>query len=46
MDTCVVGTDSTDRMDAAGHRLTELADPDQLATGRSALVGNRLEGRR
>ncbi|WP_079167990.1 hypothetical protein [Streptomyces colonosanans] len=42
----VTGMDSPDRMDAAVHALTELADPDQLATGRSPLAGNRLDGRR
>ncbi|WP_329568719.1 hypothetical protein [Streptomyces sp. NBC_01361] len=44
--TWVTGIDSPDRMDAAVHALTELADPDQLATGRTPLADNRLEGRR
>ena len=46
MVTWVTGMDSPDRMDAAVHALTELADPNQLATGHSPLADNRLEGRR
>ena len=46
MVTWVVGMDSPDRMDAAVHALTELADPNQLATASSPLADNRLEGRR
>ncbi|MFC1420061.1 terminase large subunit domain-containing protein [Streptacidiphilus cavernicola] len=46
MVTWVPGMDSPDRMDAAVHALTELADPDQLATGRTGIADERLAGRR
>ncbi|WP_229898635.1 terminase large subunit domain-containing protein [Streptomyces finlayi] len=46
MVTWVAGMDSPDRMDAAVHALTELADPDQLDTGISNLNDRRLSGRR
>jgi hypothetical protein len=46
MVTWVAGMDSPDRMDAAVHALTELADPNQLAAASSPLADNRLEGRR
>ncbi|MGW2051836.1 hypothetical protein ACWCPF_42930 [Streptomyces sp. NPDC001858] len=46
MVTWVVGMDSPDRMDAAVHGLTELADPDQLAAVAGHLHDDRLGGRR
>lgn len=46
MVTWVVGMDSPDRMDAAVHGLTELADPDQLATVAGHIHDDRLGGRR
>ncbi|MQY11434.1 hypothetical protein SRB5_15520 [Streptomyces sp. RB5] len=46
MVTWITGMDSPDRMDAAVHALTELADPNQLAAAQSPLSDNRLEGRR
>ncbi|MET7936050.1 hypothetical protein [Streptomyces sp. NPDC005322] len=45
MVTWATGVGSPDRTDAAVHALTELAGADQLATGRSPLADNRLEGR-
>ncbi|MFB7571811.1 MULTISPECIES: terminase large subunit domain-containing protein [unclassified Streptomyces] len=46
MVTWVVGMDSPDRMDAAVHGLTELADPDQLAAVAGHIHDDRLGGRR
>lgn len=46
MATWVVGMDSPDRMDAAVHGLTELADPDQLAAVAGHIHDDRLGGRR
>ncbi|GAA3371253.1 phage terminase large subunit [Streptomyces sannanensis] len=46
MVTWVAGMDSPDRMDAAVHALTELADPDQLDTGLHTGADHRLHGRR
>jgi hypothetical protein len=46
MATWVAGMDSPDRMDAAVHALTELADPDQLATSAANQNDDRLVGRR
>ncbi|GAA3002510.1 phage terminase large subunit [Kitasatospora albolonga] len=46
MVTWVAGMDSPDRMDAAVHGLTELADPDQLAMLPKGLDDARLDGRR
>ncbi len=46
MATWVAGMDSPDRMDAAVHALTELADPDQLAVGANHTDDSRLTGRR
>lgn len=43
MVTWVAGMDSPDRMDAAVHALTELADPDQLATGIGTTTDKRLD---
>jgi hypothetical protein len=37
---------SPNRMDAAVHAMTELADPNQLAASTSSLDDNRLDGRR
>ncbi|MGW2397255.1 hypothetical protein ACWCYY_11950 [Kitasatospora sp. NPDC001664] len=44
--TWVAGMDSPDRMDAAVHSLTELADPDQLVMLPKGLDDARLDGRR
>ncbi|MER5639408.1 terminase family protein [Kitasatospora sp. NPDC002227] len=46
MVTWVAGMDSPDRMDAAVHGLTELADPDQLAMLPNGMDDGRLDGRR
>lgn len=46
MVTWVEGMDSPDRMDAAVHGLTELADPDQLDTLPPGSRDDRFEGRR
>lgn len=46
MVTWVAGMDSPDRMDAAVHAMTELADPNQLAAASGTLDDNRLDGRR
>jgi phage terminase large subunit-like protein len=46
MVTWVAGMDSPDRMDAAVHGLTELADPNLLDTGVTGLSDARLGGRR
>lgn len=46
MVTWVAGMDSPDRMDAAVHGLTELADPDQISTLPSSIEDDRLDGRR
>jgi hypothetical protein len=46
MVTWIPGMDSPDRMDAAVHALTELADPASAATGTSHYADNRLGGRR
>lgn len=46
MGTWVAGMDSPDRMDAAVHAMTELADPNQLAAVTGTLDDNRLHGRR
>ncbi|MGD6741698.1 hypothetical protein ACOKM3_07640 [Streptomyces sp. BH106] len=46
MVTWLVGKDSPDRMDAAVHAFTELADPDQLDTGITTARDNRLTGHR
>lgn len=46
MVTWVAGMDSPDRMDAAVHAMTELADPNQLAATAGSLDDNRLDGRR
>ncbi|TKA04846.1 terminase, large subunit [Actinacidiphila oryziradicis] len=46
MATWVVGMDSPDRMDAAVHGLTELADPEQLAAVAGHIHDDRLGGRR
>ncbi|MFC8468916.1 terminase, large subunit, partial [Streptomyces sp. NPDC057250] len=46
MVTWVEGMDSPDRMDAAVHGLTELADPDQLDTLPPGSDDDRFEGRR
>ncbi len=46
MVTWVAGMDSPDRMDAAVHGLTELADPDQLAMLPEGMDDGRLDGRR
>lgn len=44
MVTWVEGMDSPDRMDAAVHGLTELADPDQLDTLPSDIDDHRFDG--
>ncbi|WP_307839606.1 terminase large subunit domain-containing protein [Streptomyces sp. MBT49] len=46
MVTWIAGMDSPDRMDAAVHALTELADPNQLDTGIYRGRDERLAGRR
>lgn len=46
MVTWVEGMDSPDRMDAAVHGLTELADPDQLDTLPTDTDDDRFDGRR
>ncbi|MGW3557712.1 hypothetical protein ACWDNT_10135 [Streptomyces sp. NPDC000963] len=46
MVTWVEGVDSPDRMDAAAHGLTELADPDQLETLPPSSTDDRFDGRR
>ncbi|WP_435651839.1 hypothetical protein [Kitasatospora purpeofusca] len=46
MVTWVATMDSPDRMDAAVHGLTELADPDQLAALAGGALDGRLTGRR
>jgi hypothetical protein len=46
MVTWVAGLDSPDRMDAAVHLLTELADPAQEGLGTQHYADNRLRGRR
>ncbi|WP_328403907.1 terminase family protein [Streptomyces sp. NBC_00390] len=46
MVTWVEGMDSPDRMDAAVHGLTELADPDQLETLPAGTHDERFDGRR
>lgn len=46
MVTWIPGMDSPDRMDAAVHALTELADPAAAAVGTSAYTDRRLAGRR
>lgn len=46
MVTWVEGMDSPDRMDAAVHGLTELADPDQLDTLPTDIDDDRFDGRR
>jgi len=46
MVTWVAGMDSPDRMDAAVHALTELADPDQLSGGLVPVADGRFGGRR
>jgi hypothetical protein len=46
MVTWVPGLNSPDRMDAAVHALTELANPGAAATGSSSYADHRLSGRR
>ncbi|MEU5435424.1 terminase family protein [Streptomyces sp. NPDC020719] len=46
MVTWVAGMDSPDRMDAAVHALTQLADPQQASIGVSSYADSRLTGRR
>ncbi|CQR59286.1 terminase large subunit domain-containing protein [Streptomyces leeuwenhoekii] len=46
MVTWVPGMDSPDRMDAAVHALTELADPTQAGLGSQQYTDQRLRGRR
>ncbi|MEU7576779.1 terminase family protein [Streptomyces sp. NPDC041068] len=46
MVTWVAGMDSPDRMDAAVHGLTQLADPQQASAGATAYSDRRLGGRR
>lgn len=46
MATWVAGMDSPDRMDAAVHALTELADPSAQGLGQGAYDDGRLSGRR
>ncbi|MDX3232876.1 terminase large subunit domain-containing protein [Streptomyces sp. ME19-01-6] len=46
MVTWVPGLDSPDRMDAAVHALTELANPAAAATGSTSYADHRLSGRR
>ncbi|MFF3547057.1 terminase large subunit domain-containing protein [Streptomyces platensis] len=46
MVTWLPGLDSPDRMDAAVHALTELADPAAAAVGTSSYTDRRLSGRR
>jgi phage terminase large subunit-like protein len=46
MVTWIPGMDSPDRMDAAVHALTELADPAATDTSGSPYTDNRLGGRR
>ncbi|WP_229882179.1 terminase large subunit domain-containing protein [Streptomyces alanosinicus] len=46
MVTWVAGMDSPDRMDAAVHGLTQLADPGQVGTGATSYGDGRLSGRR
>lgn len=46
MVTWLPGMDSPDRMDAAVHALTELADPSAMGTGVTSYADNRLRGRR
>lgn len=46
MVTWIPGMDSPDRMDAAVHALTELANPAAAATGSKPYADNRLSGRR
>jgi hypothetical protein len=46
MVTWIPGMDSPDRMDAAVHALTELADPASHGLGTSNYTDNRLSGRR
>ncbi|MDX2999344.1 terminase family protein [Streptomyces scabiei] len=42
----IPGMDSPDRLDAAVHAITELADPTQQSIGGSSYADNRLGGRR
>ncbi|MFC8008704.1 terminase large subunit domain-containing protein [Streptomyces cinereoruber] len=44
--TWIPGMDSPDRMDAAVHALTELADPAAVSTGTGSYTDQRLTGRR
>jgi phage terminase large subunit-like protein len=46
MVTWIPGMDSPDRMDAAVHALTELADPAAAALKSESYADNRLTGRR
>ncbi|MFD8626714.1 terminase large subunit domain-containing protein [Streptomyces hygroscopicus] len=46
MVTWIPGMDSPDRMDAAVHALTELANPASAATGSTPYADHRLSGRR
>lgn len=46
MVTWLPGMDSPDRMDAAVHALTELADPASTGLGTVAYQDQRLRGRR
>lgn len=46
MVTWIPGMDSPDRMDAAVHALTELADPSQAGLGTQHYSDQRLRGRR
>jgi phage terminase large subunit-like protein len=46
MVTWIPGMDSPDRMDAAVHALTELADPASAAVGTGSYTDQRLAGRR
>jgi hypothetical protein len=46
MVTWIPGMDSPDRMDAAVHALTELADPASAAVGSGSYTDQRLSGRR
>ncbi|KPC94316.1 hypothetical protein ADL27_15120 [Streptomyces sp. NRRL F-6602] len=46
MVTWLPGMDSPDRMDAAVHALTELADPSQSGLGVGQYTDQRLRGRR
>jgi hypothetical protein len=46
MVTWIPGMDSPDRMDAAVHALTELADPASASVGSGSYEDRRLGGRR